>query len=152
MSAELKIGAFAKATGTSTPTIRYYEQIGLLPVPVRHEGNQRVYGQQDIRRLTFIRRCRDFGFTIEQTRALVALVRDGQRSCMEARDLAAARLVDIRQKLEELRALERSIAVFVRSCDTACVGGPGSECVMLEALASKPASSTRALLKIASPR
>ncbi|WP_056005808.1 helix-turn-helix domain-containing protein [Frateuria sp. Soil773] len=132
----MKIGTLAKVTGTSAPTIRYYEEIGLLPRPARQAGSQRVYGDEDIRRLIFIRRCRDFGFAIEQTRILVSLVQDRERSCTEARDLAQAHLDVVREKLDELRALEKSIAAFVRSCDASCAGGPGADCVILEELAN----------------
>ena len=64
----LKIGDRAERAGTNTPGIRYYEEIGLLPRPDRQEGNQRGYSDEDVRRLTFMRRCRDFGFSIEQAR------------------------------------------------------------------------------------
>lgn len=127
----LKIGALAKQTSTSTPTVRYYEEIGLLPVAGRGAGGQRVYGDTDVQRLTFIRRCRDFGFSIEQVRTLVGLVQDPQSSCMHARDLAVEHLGALRAKLAELRALERSIAGFVARCDTSCAGGPGPDCVIL---------------------
>lgn len=131
----LRIGNLAKATGTSAPTIRYYEEIGLLPPAARDIGSQRVYGEADIRRLTFIRRCRDFGFPIDRVRLLVSLVQDRERSCVEARDLAHAHLMEVRKKLDELRKLERSMASFVEHCDQSCAGGPTSGCVILEELA-----------------
>lgn len=131
----MKIGALAERTGTNTPTIRYYEEIGLLPRPDRRKGGQRSYGDEDVKRLTFIRRCRDFGFPIEQVRTLGSLMQDRDRSCSEARDLAQEHLATVRAKLVELKALERSIAGFVESCDATCVGGPGPECVILEDLA-----------------
>lgn len=126
----LKIGALARATGTSTPTIRYYESIGLLPPAGRHESGQRRYAAEDISRLTFIRRCREFGFTIEQVRAL-ADVTSTERCCTEARDIAQEHLDEIRAKLAELRALEQAVAEFVQRCDSECAGGPGSACVPL---------------------
>jgi DNA-binding transcriptional MerR regulator len=135
----LKIGGLAKRTGTNAPAIRFYESIGLLPRPDRQDGGQRIYGEEDVKRLTFIRRCRDFGFPIEQVRTLASLMRDPGRSCMEARDLAREHLDAVRGKLIELKALERNIASFVRSCDATCVGGPGPDCVILEDLAA-PAS------------
>jgi len=141
--ATLRIGALAERTGTNVPTIRYYEEIGLLPPADRQAGGQRSYGDEDVKRLTFIRRCRDFGFTIEQTRSLAGLVQDQERSCMEARDLAAAHLAAVRAKLLELRALERSIAGFVASCDRLCAGGPGPDCAILDDLAKKPALASR---------
>jgi DNA-binding transcriptional MerR regulator len=106
-------GALARRTGTNAPTIRYYEEIGLLPLADRHQGGQRVYGEDDVKRLALIRRCREFGFTLEQVRSLVALLDDRERSCLEVRDLAREHLVSIRGKLKELRTLERSIARFV---------------------------------------
>lgn len=127
----LKIGTLAKETGTNSPTIRYYESIGLLPAAARQEGGQRTYDAADVRRLTFIRRCRDFGFSIDQVRLLVGLSEDPSRSCLEVQEIANAHLAAIREKLTELQALERTIAGFAESCTTSCVGGPGPECVPL---------------------
>jgi MerR family transcriptional regulator, copper efflux regulator len=134
----LKIGTLAERTGTNAPTIRYYEEIGLLRAADRQTGGQRVYGDDDVKRLTFIRRCREFGFSIEQVRALVALVEDPRSSCMHARDLANEHLRAVRAKLSELRALERSIAAFVVNCDSSCAGGPGPDCVILDDLSTAP--------------
>jgi MerR family transcriptional regulator, copper efflux regulator len=131
----LRIGALAERAGTNAPTIRYYEEIGLLRPADRQVGGQRAYGDEDVKRLTFIRRCRDFGFSIEQVRSLVALVQDRERSCMEARDLAQEHLTAVRAKLNELKALEHSIAGFITTCDASCAGGPGPECAILDELA-----------------
>ena len=130
----LRIGGLAERTGTNAPTIRYYEEIGLLPPPARREGGQRCFDEDDVKRLTFIRRCRGFGFPIEQVRTLVSLMHDPARSCMEARDLAQDQLEAVRAKLVELKALERSIAGFVQTCDASCAGGPGPDCSILEDL------------------
>jgi DNA-binding transcriptional MerR regulator len=131
----LRIGALAERVGTNAPTIRYYEEIGLLRSADRRAGGQRAYGEEDVKRLTFIRRCRDFGFSIEQVRSLVALVQDRERSCMEARDLAQEHLAAVRAKLDELKALERSIGGFIATCDASCAGGPGTDCAILDDLA-----------------
>ena len=130
----LKIGALARQTGTNAPTIRYYEEIGLLRSAGRQAGNQRVYGDADVKSLTFIRRCREFGFSIDQVRSLVALVQDPASPCVQARDLAQEHLVAVRAKLAELKALERSIAAFVTNCDASCAGGAGPDCVILDDL------------------
>jgi DNA-binding transcriptional MerR regulator len=135
----LRIGALADRTGTNAPTIRYYEAIGLLRKPDRRSGGQRVYGEEDVRRLTFIRRCRDLGLSIERVRALLSLAQNRGRSCMEARDIAHEHLMAVRSKLKELKALERGIASFVASCDRLCAGGPGSDCVILDDLGRFPA-------------
>lgn len=132
----LKIGALAERTGINAPTIRYYESIGLLPRPHRREGGQRTYGEVDVKQLTFIRRCREFGFPIEKVRTLMGLMWDRARSCTEARDVAQEQLAAVRTKLAELEALERSLFSFVISCDTSCTGGPGPDCVILEDLAA----------------
>jgi DNA-binding transcriptional MerR regulator len=138
MSAVLpvSIGAASKQTGCSVPTIRYYEEVGLLPAAPRTEGNQRHYDQAAIRRLAFIRRCRDFRFTLEQVRELVGLTDQPDRDCVEVRDIAQAHLLEVRKKLAELQALETSLSSFVCSCDTACAGGPAADCTILEDLAA----------------
>jgi DNA-binding transcriptional MerR regulator len=127
----LRIGELAERTGTSVPTIRYYEQIGLLRPATRQGGGQRTYALDDIDRLTFIRRCRDFDFSIAQVRVLVSLVQDPGSSCMTARDLAAGHLETVRAKMRELAALEASLVSFVYDCETSCGGRSGPECVVL---------------------
>lgn len=139
----IKIGALARQTGTNAPTIRYYEEIGLLRSADRQAGGQRVYGDLDVKRLTFIRRCREFGFSIDQVRSLVALVNDPALSCVHARDLAQEHLFAVRAKLAELRALERSIATFVANCDASCAGGPGPDCVILDDLSKARPDTAR---------
>lgn len=135
-----KIGTLARRTGTRAPTIRYYEDIGLLPRPDRGENGQRAYGNDAAERLVFIRRCREFGFSIEQVRTLLELMQDGKRSCVEARDLAALHLKSVRAKLDELTRLEKTIGSLVEGCESSCLGGPAPDCIVLEDLAA-PAGS-----------
>lgn len=134
MNARLSIGLVARQAGCTVPTIRYYEEIGLLPPANRTDAGQRHYDERTVRRLTFIRRCRDFGFSIDQVRELVGLVDEPQRSCAEARDIAALHLSQVRSKLAELMALETSLSAFVFSCEAACLGGPAVDCTILEDL------------------
>ena len=131
----LSIGAAARQTGCSVPTIRYYEEVGLLPAAPRTEGNQRHYDDTALRRLSFIRRCRDFGFTIEQVRGLVGLVDQPGRDCIEVRDIAQVHLRQVQEKLAELQALEANLIAFVTGCNSACAGGPALDCTILEDLA-----------------
>lgn len=140
MAAQIRIGRLAKVTETTPATIRYYEDIGLLPVPARPAGSQRLYGEADVRRLTFIRRCRGLGFPIDQVRVLVSLVQNREQACAQARDVAAAHLTEVRRKLHELQALERSIAGFVETCERSCADGVGANCLMLAELAETAAS------------
>ncbi|MGY4830451.1 MerR family transcriptional regulator [Sphaerotilaceae bacterium SBD11-9] len=135
MNARLSIGLVARKTGCTVPTIRYYEEIGLLPPASRTEAGQRHYDERTVRCLAFIRRCRDFGFSIEQVRELVGLVDQSDRPCVDVRDIAAHHLAQVRSKLDELRALEASLSAFVCSCDSACAGGPAVDCTILEGLA-----------------
>jgi DNA-binding transcriptional MerR regulator len=129
----MRIGMLGDRTGTSVPTIRYYEQIGLLRQANR-QGGQRTYDHEDVRRLSFVRACRGFGFSIDEVRALLSLTGDRSASCTEARDLAARQLVAVQAKLRELRALEKSIAALVSGCDATCVGGPATDCCIFEDL------------------
>ena len=127
----LRIGNLAERTGTTVATIRYYEQIGLLR-PVARSGGQRIYDNEDARRLGFIRRCREFELSIEEIRALLSLMQRGE-SCTEARKLAERHLVELRRKLDSLRALERSIAALITECAASCDGGAAPDCVILKA-------------------
>ena len=136
MTKTVSIGVLAQQTGCTVPTIRYYEEIGLLPQSPRTDAGRRTYDSGAVSRLTFIRRCRDFGFSIEQVRELVGLSDDANRPCSELRDIAAVHLSQLRAKLTELQALEKSMAAFVRSCDTACAGGAVLDCPILDELAA----------------
>ena len=126
----MRIGDLAKRTGTSVPTIRYYEQIGLLRRAAR-SGGQRIYDREDVRRLAFVKRCRDFDYSIEEVRSLLSLMQ-AEKSCREARNLASDHLAGVRRKLAELKALETAIASLVTECDSTCAGGPAPDCVILQ--------------------
>jgi MerR family transcriptional regulator, copper efflux regulator len=143
-TASISIGLLARQAGCTVPTIRYYEEIGLLsPVP-RSQSGRRVYGPATALRLNFIRRCRDFGFSIDQVRELVGLVDEPSRPCVEVREVAAGHLAQVRRKLAELQALERAMVAFVGSCDSACAGGTTVDCTILEDLASAPGAHVSA--------
>jgi MerR family mercuric resistance operon transcriptional regulator len=128
----IPIGELSRQTGCNIETIRYYERIGLMPVPPRR-GRYRSYGPEDVARLGFVRRARELGFTLDEVRALLGLASGGQASCAEARDLAAAHLHDVRTRIADLRRMERVLAETVRACDV----GANSCCPVIAAL-SKP--------------
>lgn len=134
MGSELSIGFVARQTGCTVPTIRYYESIGLLPVARRSEAGQRHFDAAAVRRLSFVRRCREFGFSIDQVRELVGLIDHPDRPCAQARDIASAQLVNVQVRMAELRALEAGLSAFVSSCNAACVGGAVVDCTILEDL------------------
>src|SRR3546814_11393440 len=90
MTATLTIGEIGRRTGTKVETIRYYEKIGLLAPPGRTQGNYRAYGEGDLARLSFIRRTRDLGFSIDQVRMLVSLSDDDARDCTTVDEIASS--------------------------------------------------------------
>ena len=124
----LSIGDLAARAGSNAPTIRYYEEIGLLPRPERGGNGRRQYAAADVERLLFIRRCRDFGFSVEDVRTLGANLASPEAPCAQARDVAARQLSEVRRKLSELKLLERRLATMVVDCDSACAGGSGADC------------------------
>jgi DNA-binding transcriptional MerR regulator len=130
----MRIGILASQTGTTVPTIRYYEQIGLLRPAARQSGGQRTYDQEDARRLAFIRRCREFDFSIDDVRSLLSMIQNGRSSCTEARDLAQLQLEKVKRKLAELKALEATFTSMVANCDSRCAGGPALDCVIFDDL------------------
>ena len=126
----ISIGKAAERTGVKVPTIRYYEKIGLLPAPGRTESNRRLYGEPEVRRLGFIRHARELGFEIEAIRALLDLQDQPNRSCSSVDAIAAERLVEVRRRIEALRALELELERMLVSCSHGIVG----ECRVIEAL------------------
>lgn len=127
---ELSIGGLAERTGTNVQTIRYYEQIGLMPRPSRTEGNQRRYSSEHVRRLAFIRHARDLGFTIETIVTLLDLAAEPDRPCEDVIAIAEENLEVVRERLAKLRALERALKDLVASCS----GGRMKDCRIIEAL------------------
>ena len=133
----IPIGELARRTGCNIETIRYYEHIGLLPVPQRR-GRYRSYGPEDVGRLGFLRRARELGFKLGEVRALLGLAAGGHASCAEARDLAAAHLKHVRTRISDLRRMERVLAEMVRACEA----GDDTGCPLIAALSRPMAPST----------
>jgi DNA-binding transcriptional MerR regulator len=131
MSHGIAIGKVAEATKVKVPTIRYYEQIGLLPAPPRTESGRRTYDRKDAERLTFIRHSRELGFHIEQIRTLLALQDRPGQSCSEADTIAKARLGEVKEKIASLKALEAELERMVEGCSH----GRVETCQVIEILA-----------------
>jgi len=127
----LNIGALARATGTKVETIRWYERVGLLPAPARSAGNYRTYGEAHLGRLSFIRRARDLGFSLEQIRALLDLAEDRERSCDAVDVIAREHLDEVDRKIADLQALRRELDSLIGQCRH----GKVAECRIIEALA-----------------
>ncbi len=130
MKYEHTIGQVAKSAGCKVQTIRYYEQIGLLPAPIRSEGNQRLYTDHDIHRLSFIRHARALGFPLDAVRELISISNSPDHACDTADEIAAKQLTDVRARIERLQALEKELSRMLDHC----TGGKASDCLVLETL------------------
>lgn len=127
---DVSIGRLAALTGVKVPTIRFYEQIGLLPKPVRTEGRQRRFDRQSVGRVTFIRHARDLGFEIDEIRALLTLADTPDAPCKAVDAIAREQVERIDSKLKRLRAMRRELTAVI----TACHGSRVRDCRILEAL------------------
>jgi MerR family mercuric resistance operon transcriptional regulator len=112
----MTIGRLAAAGRTPLTTARYYERAGLLPQPERTSGGQRNYTDDHLRRLLFIRRARDFEFSIEEIRALIAAAAQAGASCPDVRLVAATHLKRLRRKIADLRKAEALLAAAIAQC------------------------------------
>lgn len=124
------IGDLSRRTGVKVPTIRYYEQMGLMAAPDRSEGNQRRYERAELERLTFIRHARDLGFPIEAIRELLSLSGHSDEPCARADHIAREQLVEVREKIGRLQKLERELDRIVSHCGNHTVG----DCYVIRAL------------------
>ena len=125
------IGKLAKATDVKIPTIRFYEQIGLLPEPDRTESDRRVYDDKAVRRLAFIKHARQLGFPLDAIRILLDLSDHPDRACDDANALAQDQLTAVEAKIAKLQALR---AELQRMVDAGCQG-QAAECRVIETLA-----------------
>jgi MerR family mercuric resistance operon transcriptional regulator len=112
----LTIGALAGAAGVGVETVRYYQRRGLLPQPRRPSGGIRRYAQADVARLKFVKAAQRLGFSLDEVMQLLELD-DGTR-CSQARALAGAHLVEVRQRLRDLRRVEATLARLVQQCQS----------------------------------
>ena len=127
---DFSIGALSERSGVNIETIRYCEKIGVMPRPARSAGGYRVYGPGHVRRLHFVRRGRELGFSLDELRTLLRLV-DGQAfTCAEVNALTVEHLKEIRQKIADLRRLDRVMSDMAARCN----GDQVPECPIIDAL------------------
>jgi MerR family mercuric resistance operon transcriptional regulator len=126
----MPIGELSRRSGVNIETIRYYERIKMLPAPPRTASGRRVYGTTDLRVLTFIRRSRELGFSLDEIRALLRLGAPGKASCSEVKAIATHHLEDVRARLFDLSKLERLLAKTVARCS----GNKVPNCPVLDIL------------------
>jgi len=137
----MKIGEIAANTGISVETIRYYEREGLVSAPSRTAANYRSYGDDHRKRLTFIRRARDLGFSLTQVRALLDLSDDRERSCDAVDQLAREHRKRVSRKIAELKSLGRELDNLIGECRHGRIG----QCRIIDALAEQAGFNSPAL-------
>ncbi len=127
----LPIGELSRLTGVKVPTIRFYEQIGLLSAPPRTEGNQRRYSKPEVERLNFVRHSRELGFEVDDIRELLEMAATPQASCHQADSIARNHLTEIDRRIASLTALRSELARMVEECGH----GRICDCRIIEVLA-----------------
>jgi len=125
------IGQLSQKTGVKIPTIRYYEQVGLIAKPDRSEGNQRRYSGEDLERLSFIRHARDLGLNLDSIRQLAKLSQNPELTCVAAHKIAMEHLQTTRKRIAQLQKLEVELSRIATSCDMGNVGA----CYVIQSLA-----------------
>jgi MerR family transcriptional regulator, mercuric resistance operon regulatory protein len=127
-------GQLAELTGVKSETIRYYEQRGLLCVPMRSPGGHRIYSQEHVRRLQFIRRCRELGFSLVEIEGLLELTRGERKSCEQVQNATEVHFGDVQKKISDLRKMEHTLEGLISQCDDLT----SPTCPIIEALSGEP--------------
>ena len=131
MPEEFMIGELAKRTSCKVPTIRYYEQVGIMPLATRATNNRRIYNQKHVERLSFICHCRELGFSLNKIRELLELADQPSRPCIEVDIIARNHLREIKQKIKSLTVLKSELNRMISNCEGATV----SDCRIIKVLA-----------------
>ncbi len=124
------IGELSKRTGVHIETIRYYERSGVMPKPPRTEGGQRTYDETFVRRLAFVSRSRQLGFSLEEIRSLLGLVDEHEYTCADVRELTLKHAAEARRKIADLKKLERTLKDMAAQCH----GDRVPDCPIVDAL------------------
>lgn len=130
------VGELAKRTGVHIETVRYYERIGIMPKPPRTAGGHRVYDGELIRRLSFVSRCRQLGFSLEEIRELLSLVDGHTFTCAGVREFTLNHVASIRSKIMDLKKLENVLEEMAAQCH----GDSVPDCPIVDALRESPQS------------
>ena len=128
----ITIAAAAKRARVGVETVRFYEKEGLLDPPARNAAGYRQYTAEDVRRLSFVRRAKELGFTLREIKELIALTQSRQATAGEAKSLALAKLTELRERIRDLRRIERALSQLTHECSGT---GPASGCPILNAMA-----------------
>ena len=132
MEKTFSIGQLAKECGCKVQTLRYYEEIGLIPAPGRNTGNQRVYSEDHRKRLNFIRHSRQLGFSLDQIRQILALTDNPNQPCDQVNTIAKTHLDDVSSKIARLQDMQIELQRMVSECCADRV----ADCRIVEALSN----------------
>ncbi len=127
----ISTSALAKRGGVNLETIRYYERTGLLPKPPRSGAGYRQFPPESVRRVRFIKRAQELGFSLKEIKELLALRIAPGSTRADVRKRAEAKIADIEGKVQHLRAMRKALVRLTESC---CGSGPASDCPILESL------------------
>lgn len=130
VSKTLSIGVLAKHTGVNIETIRFYEKQGILPVPSRSSSGRRLYGGEDLKRLSFIHQCRKLGFSLKEVESLINLVDSGDYTCEQVHEITAAHAKEVKQKIKSLTKMESVLDGMVEQCSR----GKVPDCPIIDSL------------------
>ena len=128
----MTIGQVSKLTGVGVETIRFYERSGLLNAPERKSSGYRVYSEDIVDRLRFIRRAKDLGFALSEVESLLRLRVDSEVSCVQARQQALEKITEIEGKIQDLQRIRGALTELISACDEP---REDTECPVLKALA-----------------
>ena len=131
-ASELKRSDLARLTGCNLETIRYYENVGLVPDPPRTASGHRRYSTAHVERLNFVMRARDLGFTMEEIRGLLSLVDRGSHTCAEVERMGRHHLEVVRDKIRDLQVIETVLA----QTNARCTGSDTPDCPLLDVLSA----------------
>lgn len=126
----MMIGELSNRTGCIVETIRFYERIGIMPDPPRSPGGQRIYNDEHEKRLTFIRRGNELGFSLKEVREMLGMVDGGDYSCDDIQAIAVAHIEEVKHKIADLRKIKKVLENMAKQCETGIV----PECPIVEAM------------------
>ena len=130
MTKSLPIGKLANITGVNIETIRFYEKQGILPQPMRSDSGRRMYDHGDVKRLSFIHRCRGLGFSLKEILSLLSLVDGGDHTCKQVHEITAIHVDDVKKKILALQQMESVLDDMIEHCSK----GDVPECPILDSL------------------
>lgn len=113
----ITIGKLSAKTGVNIETVRYYEKIGLIPKPSRSEGGNRLYNMEQVKRLAFVKRCRELGFPLDTIREFLRLVVGQNFTCAEIADISQHHLKNIRTMIKDLKKIEAHLKDMLSQCN-----------------------------------